>query len=328
MEPCPLCSPAADRVLLESEAAYALTDSSRTEESEVVVVPGRHVARVDRLTQQEHDDVLDLVEEVREGLGGRKGDSAWGALKSGIGNLLKGAKEEFSELGGWAAMRSGEWLWELIQKSFQNFWERANVDYFFRKYGTHDKKKIRGVLVAVAAKNGAALGAVTGAAVTADEVTALVTAGEGVVGLPTNIAIAATAMGAEAILLLRIELQLLANLGKLYGVSLDADDPEDILTILAFSVGGSAAEAAGKFGMKVGAKVAERAVKGVFRKDLLAALKRIAAKIGVKVLQRSIVRYTVPAVSIGIGAGWNYFSVKAVAKVACRHFEARGGKLE
>jgi len=356
MEPCSLCLPSADRVLLESEAAIALSGPSSTNDARVVVVPRRHVARMCELTEQEHDDLLQVVEEIRQGLGGpasiaetveyeegksnalrhahvtvtpaREGDSSWAALGGRIRNLLKRAREEYSEFGGWAAMRTGEWVWGLVGKCFRNYWERANVEYFYRKYGTRNKRKIREVLIAVAAKNAAVLGAVTGAALTADEITALATLGEGGVGLPANVAIFATALSTEAILLLRFELQLVANLGKLYGVPLKPDDPEDILTILAFAAGGSAAEAAGRLGMRVGAKAAERAVKGVFRKDLLAALKRIAAKIGVKVLQRSIVKYTVPAASIGIGAAWNYASVRAVGRVACKHFEARGGKLE
>ena len=74
----------------------------------------------------------------------------------------------------------------------------------------------------------------------------------------------------------------------------NVDDPEDILTILAFAVGGSAANVAGKFGMKVGGKLAGRAAKGLFKKEVLAALKSIAAKVGIEILQRSNVKYTIP----------------------------------
>lgn len=215
----------------------------------------------------------------------------------------------------------------LIQKSFKNYWERANVEYFQQKYGKEDKKRISDKLVSVAARNAAVLGAVTGAAMSADEITALMTGGAVGVGLPANIAIGAVAIGSEAILLVRIQLQLVANLGKLYGVPLDPDDPEDILTILAFAAGGEAAEAAGKLGIKVGGRLAGRAVKQVIKKDVLAALKRIAAKVGIKLLQRSIVKYTIPLASIGIGTGWNYTSVKTVTRIAKKHFKDRGGQI-
>jgi uncharacterized protein (DUF697 family) len=226
-------------------------------------------------------------------------------------------------MGGWSSFKSGEWLWQIIQKSFANYWKNANAEYFESKYGTTDKEKLVKKLIDVAAKNAAILGGVTGATITTDEIFTIATGGEGGVGLAANIAIAVAGIGGEAILLIRLQLQLLANLGKLYGLPLDPDDPEDILTIFAFALGGSAADAAGKFGMKVGGKLAGRAAKAVFKKETLAALKRIAAKVGIKILQRSIVKYTIPVASIGIGAGWNYTSTKTVGRIAIKHFKQR-----
>jgi hypothetical protein len=216
--------------------------------------------------------------------------------ESGIKEQLRQAKDDYAEIGGWDALRSGEWLGLLIRKSLKNYWERANVEYFEKKYGTHDDSKIAEKLIKVAAHNSALLGAVVGAAVSTDEVVAIITGGEGGVGLPANLAIAAAAIGSEMLLLVRIQLQLVANLGKLYGVPLDQDDPEDFLTILTFALGGAAAEAAGKAGMKVGGKAAGKAATAIFKKELLQTLKDIGKMAGVKVLQRSIVKYTAPLV--------------------------------
>jgi uncharacterized protein (DUF697 family) len=254
--------------------------------------------------------------------------SAMRNLKDYIKQQLDEAKLDYKEVGGWSSFKSGQWLWKIIQKSFANYWENANVEYFESKYGTKDKAKLSSKLIVVAAKNASILGGVTGAAISTDEIVAIATGGEGGIGLPANIAIAATALGGEAILLVRIQLQLVANLGKLYNVPLDPDDPEDILTILAFALGGSAADKAGKFGMKIGGKLAGRAAKGIFKKETLAALKRIAAKVGVKILQRSIVKYTIPVASIGIGTGWNYASTRTVGKIAIKHFKQRADEAE
>lgn len=223
--------------------------------------------------------------------------------------LLEAAKREYEE-----------WLCLLIQSPFRNYWERASVEDLCAQYGTTDSDRIAGRLVAVAAKNAAILGALTGAAVSTDEIVAILTAAGGGVGLPANLAIAAAALSAEAILLVRCQLRLVANLGKLYGVPLDPDDPEDILTILAFALGGSAAEAAGKAGAKIGRTLGGRVAKSVFSKDLLVLRQRVAAKVGIKIAQRTIVKYIVPIVSIGIGTGWNYVATKAVGKLAIRHF--------
>jgi uncharacterized protein (DUF697 family) len=246
-----------------------------------------------------------------------------GDEKRALRRLFDSARREYEELGGWAAFKNGEWVWPLIQRSFRNYWERATVDYFTAQYGTTDPDKIARRLIAVAAKNAAILGALTGAAVSADEIVGLVTAGEGGIGVPANLAIAASAVAAEAILLVRFQLQLVANLGKLYGIPLDEDDPEDILTVLAFAIGGSAADVAGKGGMRIGGKLGGRTAKAVFSRDVLAATKRIAARVGVKVLRRTIVKYVVPVVSIGMGAGWNYLATRAVGRIAIKHFKQR-----
>ena len=245
-----------------------------------------------------------------------------GSDENQLSPLEKG-RREYKRLGGWQAFRSGEWLWLLIQKSFRNYWERGTTEYFQEKYGTTDPEKVAPKLIAVAAKNAALLGAGTGALVSADEIVGLATGAEGGFGLPANIMIAAVAMGGEAIALMHFQLQLVANLGKAYAVPLDPDDPEDILTILWYALGGSAAEGAGKFGMKVGGKLAGRGAKYVFKKEVLAFCKRIAAKVGIKILQRTIVKYTIPLASIAIGSGWNYWSTRAVGHIAIQHFKKR-----
>lgn len=243
--------------------------------------------------------------------------------KTSIRRMWEAAKKEYAEFGGWERLRSGEWLYLLIQKSFRNYWERGTAEYFQEKYRTTDAEKLAPKLIGVAAKNASVLGGVTGLAMSANEVVALTTGFELGLGLPANIAIAGASIAGEAIALTHFQLQLVANIGRAYAVPLDPDDPEDILTILAFALGGSAAEAAGKFGMRVGGKLAGRFAKGVFQKEVLAFCKRMAAKVGVKLLQRSIVKYTVPLASIAIGTGWNYVSTRTVGKIATKHFKQR-----
>jgi uncharacterized protein (DUF697 family) len=214
----------------------------------------------------------------------------------------------------------------LIQRAFRNYYERANAEYFRAKYASRAAEFIAQKLITLAARNSAILGAIVGSAVSTDEILAILTAGEGGVGLPANIAIAFAAIASEAVLLVRMQLQLVATLAKLYGAALDPDDPEDILTILAFAVGGSVAEVAGKAGMKVGGRLAERAVRRYIRKQVLEAIKAVGRKLGIKILQRAIIKYAVPLASIGIGSSWNYLATKAVGKIAKKHLLARAAE--
>ncbi|MBF0327859.1 MAG: hypothetical protein HQL10_01725 [Nitrospirae bacterium] len=244
-------------------------------------------------------------------------------MKSDIKKQFDEAKEDYNQVGGWTAFISGQWMWHLIHKAFANYWESADVEYFETKYQTKDKSKLSQKLIAAAAKNSTMLGGVTGAVISVDEISAIVTGGGGGVMLPAKISIAAAALGAEAILMIRFQLELVANLAKLYGVPIDTNDPEDILVIFAFAFGGTAADTAVKSGMKVGGKLAGGHAKAAYNNQVLAALKSIAAKIGVKILQRNTLKYAIPIASIGIGSGWNYAATKAVGKIAIKHFEQR-----
>lgn len=121
--------------------------------------------------------------------------------------MLDEARQYYTEIGGWGAVRSGEWLWAVIEKSFKNYWERATAEYFYLKYPDLSLEKIAGRLISVAAKNAAILGATIGATVSTDEVVGLLTGFEGGVGLPANLTIAGASISSEIILLLRMQLQ-------------------------------------------------------------------------------------------------------------------------
>lgn len=243
--------------------------------------------------------------------------------KESIKRAYEKAKKEISELGGWESFKKGEWLLRLIAKSFRDYFERANADYFRSKYRTLATEEIAKKLIKVAARNSAILGGVVGAVVSTDEIIAILTAGGGGISLPANITIALAAIASEAVLLVRMQLQLVANLGKLYEVPLNPDDPEDVLIILAYALGGSVAELAGKAGMKVGGRITEKAIQKHISKGVLKAIKKVARKIGVKILQRTIIKYAVPLASMGIGSGWNYLATKSIGRIATKHFKKR-----
>jgi len=243
--------------------------------------------------------------------------------KSSLKEQIKQTKNEVEEIGGWEAFRDGTWLIKLIQKSFKNLYENSDPDFFKKKYPGFNDEKIADKITMVTARNAALLGAVVGATVSTDEIFAILTGFEAGFGAPANIAIAFLSIASEAVLLMRMQLTLVAHLAKLYEVSLQPDDPEDILTILAFAVGGSAADQAGRIGMKIGGKMTEKLIRETIKKDVLKSIQRLSMKLGIKILQRTIIKYAVPVVSMGIGSGWNYTSTIVVSKVAKKHFAER-----
>lgn len=227
-----------------------------------------------------------------------------------LASELEKARKTCLELGGWKALKSGNWLLQLIPKSFKAYHNKANPEYFRAKYPDSDNDTIAGKLTTVAARNAGLLGVAVGATVSVDEIVGVLTAGEGGIGIPSDVAIALAAIGGETILLAQIQLQLVANLAQVYGVTLDPDDPEDILLILAFAAGGSLAQEAGMVAAEVGARLTES----------------LGRKVGVKILEQTIAKYAVPGVSMAIGWGWNYVATKKLGKIARKHFLKRAAE--
>jgi hypothetical protein len=225
---------------------------------------------------------------------------------------------------GWPAFKNGEWLPILVRRSFKAYYDNANAAYFRRKYPGQTEDAIVKKLTTVAAKNAAILGAITGAAVSVDEIMALVTTlPSGGLSLPAQITAGLTALAAEAVVLIGIQLKLIAEIAKLLRIRLNPDDPEDILLILEFALGGAGVEAVGKFGAKVGGAATKRLIRKKLSKSTLEALKRWGAKLGIKILQRSIIKYAVPIVSALIGSTWNYLATMKVGGIAADHFRKR-----
>jgi len=242
---------------------------------------------------------------------------------AGLRQDFEWAKDALSGLGGWAGLKSGNWFYEFARSTFRTYYERATPEYLQEKYPGEDAEFIADRLIRVAAKNAMLLGSLTGVAISADEMAGLLTAGEGGVGLPGNILLGLAAIGAELVLLVKFQLQMVAGLARLYGVELDAEDPEDLLTVFTFALGGSIADQAGRMGMRVGARATRQMVERRMRRELFVPWKMIGKRVGAKLASRSLVKYAVPMVSVGIGAAWNYATTRAMGRLARRHFRER-----
>lgn len=237
-------------------------------------------------------------------------------------NKLAKLKEEVDEFGGVASFKSGDWLLKLMQKSFSAYYKNATPEFFAAKYPGLDQEGIYKKLRKAAVRQSGLAGAGSGLLVSANEITALITGGEGLVGIPANISAALLTIAGELLIVTKIQLELVSRIARLYGAPLDLNDPEDVWVVLAVALGGEVAQEAGKYGIEIGARVTRSAVKGLIKGETLAYLKRLAAKIGYKLLQRTIISATVPVVSIATGTIWNRWLTGRIAAAAKQHFSA------
>lgn len=230
------------------------------------------------------------------------------------------SKDEMEAVGGVQGIRSGDWFLKLIGRSLRNYSKNGRAEYFRTKYPFLNDATIAAKMISVAARNAALVGGTAGAAITADEIAAVWSLG---LTTPANIAVAVAAVGIDLVSVTHIQLKLICELAILYGTPLDPDDPEDILLVIGYFAAGKAGDAVGAASVKVGGHLARSTAKKVFSKETLKLVQKVAGRVGIHLLQKTVVSVAVPVVSIGLGAGFNYLFTRTVANRASKGMQAR-----
>jgi len=218
-------------------------------------------------------------------------------------------------------VKSGQWFVSLLQKVIQSYDRNARAEYFQQKYPGLPPDETADILTSVTVKYATIAGAITGVAATATQFSALGSAG-------ATIALMTSAIGAEMIYLGNIQMRLVLDLSVLYDLQLDPDDPEDILMVFGYALGVAPVELMGK-GIQVAARGGTQyAVKKYISKGTLKAVQGFGRRIGIKILQKSILKYAIPIASAGVGSAYNYATTKSVGGIAKIHLKNRGKVTE
>ena len=218
-------------------------------------------------------------------------------------------------------VKSGQWFIALLQKVVQSYNRNARAEYFQQKYPGLPPDEIADILTSVTVRYATIAGAITGAAVTANQIAALSSVG-------MTLALLAGAIGGEMVYLARIQMRLVLDLSVVYDLQLDPDDPEDILMIFGYAMGVAPVEMVGK-GLQAAARGGTQyAIKKYVSKGTLKAIQDFGKRIGIRILQKSIIKYTVPIVSAVVGSSYNYVTTKSVGRIAKNHLKNRGRVTE
>ena len=237
-------------------------------------------------------------------------------LKSQVAKELEDAKV-LAKSFDFEKVKNGEWFIHLLTQVVKSYDRNARAAYFQKKYPGLSPDEIADILSSVTARYATIAGAIAGIAASADEIEALGTGG-------LTIALFVGTIGAEMLYLSNIQMRLVLDISLLYDLQLDLEDPEDILMIFGYALGVAPTEMLGK-GLEGAARAgAAGAIKKVISKETLAALKQFAEKLGIKILQKTIIKYAVPVVSAVVGSSYNYLTTKSVGQIAKVHFKNRG----
>jgi tellurite resistance protein len=218
-------------------------------------------------------------------------------------NDLKATAQAF----GWDAVKNGTWFNQFLSACLGGYHERVikqgGESYLRGKYPGLPTEAIAGKLCEMAEQTAAIAGSLSGAAASG----AVLTAGA---GIPAAI----TAVMAEVLFTIRLQLRLVYDLHLVYGIPLDAKDPEDLLGIFAVVYGVKLAEAGGigakAFGPEVMRAHLYRMINGN-TKAIQEAVKRVMGpRIARHVTQKGILKTAVPVVGVAISAGWNFTATR------------------
>jgi uncharacterized tellurite resistance protein B-like protein len=237
-------------------------------------------------------------------------------LKSEVTREFEDAKQLAKSID-FEKVKNGEWFIDLLKQVVKAYDRNARAAYLQKKYPGLSPDEIADILSSVTVRYATIAGAVVGLATSADEIAALGSGG-------LTVALFVGSIGAEMLYLSSIQMRLVLDLSLLYDLQLDPEDPEDMLMIFGYALGVAPTDIIGK-GLQVAARTGTtRTVKAVIRKETLAAVTRFARKLGAKVIQRTIIKFAIPVVSVAVGSSYNYVTTKSVGQIAKAHFKNKG----
>jgi uncharacterized tellurite resistance protein B-like protein/RNA polymerase subunit RPABC4/transcription elongation factor Spt4 len=214
-------------------------------------------------------------------------------------------------------IKGGQWFLKLLQRVFKTYDRNANAAYFKRKYPGLPPDEVADKRFSVAVRMATIAGGVAGAAATADQIVTISS-----VGITTGLLI--STLGAEMIYLVKLQMKLVLDLATVYDMELDPEDPEDILMIFGYALGVAPVNLVGRAIYVPTKALTVQAVRKYISKGTLKAVQDIGRKLGVKILQRTIIKYAVPAASIAVGSSYNYVTTKSIGRIAKAHLKNRG----
>ena len=248
----------------------------------------------------------------RQGTQGPDEQNIKGRVREGLDEARQFAKTlDFDKV------KSGEWFVELLRKVVYAYDHNARAEYFRQKYPGLSSDEIADKVTSVTARYATVAGGMAGAAATSTQLTTLTSFG---MTAPLFVGV----VGAEMIYLARIQMRLVLDLSVVYDLHLDPEDPEDVLMVFGYALGVAPTELLGAAASKAAAGGTQTLIKTYISKNVLKAIQDFARKLGFKILQRTIIKFTLPVASAAVGGGYNYVATRSVGEIAKTHFKNRG----
>jgi len=221
-------------------------------------------------------------------------------------------------------VREGTWFSRLLKHSLDGYVSEADAAYFQAKYPGQPADAIVDARIQLAARyamieGGLSAGAYTGAVAA--------TIGSAGGGSPLTLPAAGVSFVLDLLFVSSLQLRLAHDIAVLYRVPLDLEDPEDLwkLIRIAFAIKGGEAgrEAVGK-----GVPVLVRPIlQRIYGGSTLAAARSLPV-VGKHLLQRNVLKFTIPAVGVPLSMAVNFWSTRTAGTSAAKVFRREAQIVE
>jgi hypothetical protein len=221
-------------------------------------------------------------------------------------------------------VREGTWFSKLVRHSLDQYVHEVDAAYLERKYPGLPADAMVQARIDVAARHAGIAGGLSAGAYTG---LVAATIGSGGGASPLTLPGAGASFVLDLLYVSQLQLKLAYDVAVLYRVPLDLDDPEDLwkLIRIAFVIKGGEA-GRGLLGKGVPALV-RPVLKKVYSGGTLAAAKSLPV-VGKYLLQRNVIKFTIPAVGVPLSIGINYWSTRSAGAYAVRVFRREAAIVE
>jgi uncharacterized tellurite resistance protein B-like protein len=234
--------------------------------------------------------------------------------------LEAGVRGELTELKNVAAqvrpdeLKDGTWFTGFLKYALKTYAETVDAAWIKAKYPGLPPDAIVERRIQLAARAAAIEGGLTASAYSAAIVATIGSAGS---ASPLTLPAGALSFVTDLLYTSRLQLRLAWDLAVLYEHPVDLDDPEDLLDLVQVAFGIKLSEGLSTAVARLGPEAARQGVRAVAKGSTLKAIQALPI-VGKHLLQRNIVKFAIPIVTVPLSMGVNHWSTTKIASVARR----------
>jgi len=231
--------------------------------------------------------------------------------KEAVKQELENLKEHVAEYTA-QEIQSGEWFIKFLSYALNNYTEQIDAVYFQRKYPTLSMSSIVDHRIELAKKHAA-----IEAPLTPEVHSTAVAATIGSAGGSRRASIPKSVLSfiVDLFYTTQLQLRLAYDLSVLHKYPLDVEDPEDLFDLVKVAFGFKIGELIREAVIKAIPETVQQGVKETIKCSPLAWLKALPV-VGLHLLQRNIIKFKIPFVSVPLATGVNSWSLESIAQVA------------